>query len=235
MASTSTPTSTFSIAFDDGVEVEVEAVGLEAAREEARERILSGQWNVGPEDSTFWARARVQRAICPEDGERGCDCPRCAGEVVVAIDPEEPVCEEGHDHDWVAPVEVVGGIEDNPGVQGNGGGVVYETVCLRSGARRVQDTWAQDLQTGEEGLESVQYSTLPTGSTVAYWVRHKPACWDGVLATRWISEEGGREIDLSEDLREVPEALSDLLRECEEEEEREEILGGVLHYVETRA
>ena len=74
----------------------------------------------------------------------------------IAIEPEEPECEEG-EHEWVSPLSVVGGIAENPGCWGHGGGVIYTEVCLHCGAYRETDTWAQDRETGEQGLRSVTY------------------------------------------------------------------------------
>jgi hypothetical protein len=52
---------------------------------------------------------------------------------------------------------LVGGIEENPGVWGHGGGVVINEACVRCGCGRTTDTWAQDPSTGRQGLESVAY------------------------------------------------------------------------------
>jgi hypothetical protein len=74
----------------------------------------------------------------------------------IAIHPDEPYCTES-DHDWHSPHKVVGGIKSNPGVQGHGGGVLITEVCVHCGCYRVMDTWAQNPETGEQGLESVEY------------------------------------------------------------------------------
>lgn len=69
-----------------------------------------------------------------------------------------PPCEDGsEDHDWQAPYGIVGGIEDNPGCWGHGGGVVYHEVCMRCGLTRTTDTWAQRPDNGEQGLTAVSY------------------------------------------------------------------------------
>lgn len=75
----------------------------------------------------------------------------------VAIEPEEPDCVEGKSHDWASPHRVVGGIKENPGVWGIGGGVIIHEACLRCGCGRVTNTWAQDMTDGEQGLTSVSY------------------------------------------------------------------------------
>jgi hypothetical protein len=52
---------------------------------------------------------------------------------------------KGHDgHDWQTPIEIVGGIVENPGCWGHGGGVILHHVCMRCGCERVEDTWAND-------------------------------------------------------------------------------------------
>lgn len=69
----------------------------------------------------------------------------------------EPRCESGHEHDWHAAHSVVGGIEENPGVWGHGGGATITRHCAHCGAYQITDTWAQDPATGEQGLTSIEY------------------------------------------------------------------------------
>lgn len=76
----------------------------------------------------------------------------------VRVDPPEPECLDGYGHDWRAPYEVVGGFKDNPGVWGSGGGVLIKEVCAHCGMYRLTDTWAQNPDTGEQGLEAVIYA-----------------------------------------------------------------------------
>lgn len=75
----------------------------------------------------------------------------------VAIEPAEPACSHGEGHDWQSPVEIVGGIDENPGVRGSGGGVIIDECCMHCGCQRQTDTWAQDRTDGEQGLTSVTY------------------------------------------------------------------------------
>ena len=75
----------------------------------------------------------------------------------IQIDPPEPECLRGESHDWQAPYEIVGGLKENPGVRGHGGGVFIQEVCMHCGTERVIDTWAQDPSTGEQGFRSVAY------------------------------------------------------------------------------
>ncbi|KKK91400.1 hypothetical protein LCGC14_2713330, partial [marine sediment metagenome] len=75
---------------------------------------------------------------------------------LVEFEPTEPNCSNHDNHDWQAPYEMVGGIRDNPGVWGKGGGTVSTEVCLNCHATRVTDTWAQGPG-GIQGLTSVSY------------------------------------------------------------------------------
>lgn len=72
------------------------------------------------------------------------------------LHPIEPECDDG-EHKWESPVEIVGGIKENPGVWGHGGGVRIQEVCLKCGCGKLTDTWAQRLDTGEQGLRSITY------------------------------------------------------------------------------
>ena len=121
----------------------IEARDLEDARRQAEAWVRNGDWNE-PEQTI-----RINVLIF-EDGER-------VDSVTVAIDPTEPACSGYEDHDWRAPHALVGGLKENPGVHGHGGGVVIAEVCVRCGCKRTTDTWAQNRSTGEQGLTSVGY------------------------------------------------------------------------------
>lgn len=130
---------------DDGnAEITVQA---DTAQEAAQEYVDGGNWPKVEE--TDWIRVWVWREV---DGER-VDEER----ITVRLDPKEPECSDDEGHDWHAPHEIVGGIKENPGVWGHGGGVIFHEVCRRCGCGRTTDTWAQDLATGQQGLESVKY------------------------------------------------------------------------------
>ena len=87
--------------------------------------------------------------------------------ITISIEPDEPDCVDGEIHDWQTPIEIVGGIESNPGVQGHGGGVVCHECCMRCGCARITDSWAQRPDTGEQGLESVEYVPDHYGAEIA--------------------------------------------------------------------
>lgn len=98
-------------------------------------------------DSTETVHYTV-RAVCQETDE--------SDSRDITAEPSEPSCTEDA-HDWRSPVEIVGGIRENPGVWGHGGGVVIHEVCMHCGCGRTTDTWAQHASTGEQGLTSVSH------------------------------------------------------------------------------
>ena len=75
----------------------------------------------------------------------------------VTVHPAEPSCSDD-EHHWTAPHHIVGGITENPGVWGHGGGVTIHEICEHCGTHRHTDTWAQRRDTGEQGLTSVTYA-----------------------------------------------------------------------------
>ena len=126
----------------EGGEEEFEG-SLEDVWREAAEWARDG-WNAV--DRTFWVRVDVEG----EDGH--------ISRSKVPIDPEPPKCVSSeHEHDWQGPHRLVGGLEENPGVVGHGGGVRITRVCMHCGCKRVTDTFASDPVDGERGLESVRY------------------------------------------------------------------------------
>lgn len=87
---------------------------------------------------------------------RGADDPWDEARATVTLDPDEPRC-SGDAHDWQSPYELVGGCKENPGVWGNGGGVIIREACMNCGCARITNTWAQRQDNGEQGLTSVRY------------------------------------------------------------------------------
>lgn len=146
-ADESLPPVTFEVRTDGGASQLLEADSMEYAVEEAKEWLAEG-WE--PEDSTQWVHGRVRkldRAGNEVEGES----------ITIEIDPREPACETGHEHDWQSPWDIVGGCKESPGVYGHGGGVTIQEVCIHCGCGRLTDTWAQDSYNGRQGLESVTY------------------------------------------------------------------------------
>lgn len=74
------------------------------------------------------------------------------------LEPPEPDCPDHDEHDWQSPHAIVGGIAENPGVHGSGGGVVISECCMHCGCRRTTDTWATDPTNGTQGHTTICYS-----------------------------------------------------------------------------
>lgn len=137
---------------DDGnAAIEIEA---DSAQDAAQEYVDTGDWD---RSEPSWIRVYVHEIDDDGDkvGDREC--------ITVSLDVAEPECDEG-EHDWQSPYSVVGGIKENPGVWGHGGGVIIREVCAICGMYRITDTWEQDMSTGEQGLTSVKYEDADDAS-----------------------------------------------------------------------
>ena len=77
----------------------------------------------------------------------------------VPDEDELPQPDEGDDngHAFRSPHALVGGLEQNPGVYGHGGGITIDEVCVRCGLRRRTDTWDQSFTGTGEPVETVRY------------------------------------------------------------------------------
>jgi len=131
---------------ESGVEQQIEAEELSAVRAAAHAWASNGDY--GHIDATIW----VDTAVIDEEGTR-------VETVTTQLDPAAPRCVDGKrdSHEWKSPYRLLGGLKENPGVWGHGGGVIIRDVCMQCGCERTTDTWAQRRDTGEQGLESVQY------------------------------------------------------------------------------
>lgn len=176
---------------DSGWEEALRATTMTAAVQEAEALLLDGDWDAS--GGTIWPQALVVQL--DDDGD---EVDRQW--VRVTVDPDEPPCEDADGHDWQSPHEVVGGLKENPGVTGHGGGVVITEVCSRCGVYRERDTWASDPSTGEEGLDWVSYRH-PDGVSEAYRDR---------LAAETRAAELGQFIRTPESLDQLQEALLEL-------------------------
>jgi len=100
--------------------------------------------NIDPDDRDTW-----EHLVVDEDGD----------EIKVEIQPKPPKCERDYDewpnHDWQSPQEVVGGLDENPGVYGSNGGVKVTEVCSHCGKYKITDTGATD-HTGQT-FTSIRY------------------------------------------------------------------------------
>ena len=150
------------ICTDGNADIEITA---ETAEEAAREYVDGGEWENSSE--TWWID--IECTPLGDDGEF--DPYTVESETVtIEVEPEEPECTEA-DHDWCSPLEVVGGIESNPGAWGHGGGVKITEVCRHCGAYRITDTWAQRPDTGEQGLRSIEYRDANSDSLA--WIEDR--------------------------------------------------------------
>lgn len=145
---------------DGYVSDEFDAADDAAAVAYAKQWLADGDW---PREETQYLTACVYRMP-------GNDC---VGEVTLTLHPLPPQCDGGHDHDWCRPHSVVGGLRDNPGVFGSGGGVKIVEVCRHCGRRRHTDTWATHPATGEQGVERVWYTDADETSLA--WVERQEA------------------------------------------------------------
>jgi len=136
---------------------EVHYPHADSGREAAEEYVSDGDWG-DPEAGTSWVGVSVWRQGQVADDDGALEEVRVDYEShTITIEPEEPSCRAGHDHEWCSPYEVLGGLRENPGCWGHGGGVIVREVCRHCGVYRVTDTWAQDPDTGEQGLTGVSY------------------------------------------------------------------------------
>lgn len=147
---------------DDG-NADVDIIGAKSDYDAAQEYVFGGEW--GEITSTVWFSIATWNRAWAIDAD---------GDVVelrannsghtIEMNPPEPECERGHEHDWQAPYQVLGGLEENPGVWGHGGGVIIREVCSHCGKYRIRDTWAQNPENGMQGLESVEYEDADDAS-----------------------------------------------------------------------
>lgn len=134
---------------DGGTKIEIEAADAGTAAQ----NYMDDASYPAEETKTYWV------SITVTEGDEGASDEADEDYHLIAIDPDEPECDE-HEHDWTSPHDIVGGLKENPGVWGHGGGVVITEVCSHCGCQRSTDTWAQDRATGEQGLTSVSYSDV---------------------------------------------------------------------------
>jgi hypothetical protein len=124
----------------------------DSGEDAAQSYVDGGDW--GDTDETRWIKVATWREGIDEDG----DIVRVDEQShKITIEPDEPDCADGQGHDWQSPYSILGGLKENPGVWGSGGGVRIEEVCMRCGCSKTTDTWAQDRSDGEQGLTSTYY------------------------------------------------------------------------------
>jgi len=139
----------YTIRYRDGSGVEDTIISTPREIEAAvADHVLAGDWSCDEEEPTT---AYIDVAVTCIDGY---DDPQ-----TITIDVPEPDCDSdnGHGHDWRSPWSVVGGLKENPGVRGHGGGTICTEVCAHCGRYRISDSWAQRHDTGEQGLDETTY------------------------------------------------------------------------------
>lgn len=148
------------VTYDEYVSEAIEADSREAAEHIAESFWRDGDWDV----STGCVWVEYHLAESDEDGEAkdGTD-----DRYTITIEQPEPECtDEESGHDWQSPHSIVGGIESNPGVWGNGGGVIINECCMKCGCQKKTNTWAQNPADGTQGHTVTSYSEgeyeLPT-------------------------------------------------------------------------
>jgi hypothetical protein len=137
-------TVTYEVRDDQGDVTEIQALDDSDAEVKAVEFVSEGDYGDSTK-KTIWidVSCRVKPESDTEDD--GLDW----FYITVAIDPKEPQCADvdgDSDHAWV-----------DGQARGSGGGVKGTDWCARCGLRRHWDTWAQRMDTGEQGLSSIEY------------------------------------------------------------------------------
>lgn len=160
---------------DDG-NAEVHYDDAETGREAAQEYVDDSDY--GDVSETDWvdvyAWRKASLTVTDEDGEPitvSLDIDRDS--YTIEIEPTVPECAEGHEHEWLSPYSILGGLRENPGVWGSGGGVIIKCVCAHCGRYHITDTWAHRPDTGEQGLTSVSYADADEDSSA--WVERRAA------------------------------------------------------------
>lgn len=161
---------------DDG-NAAIECPTAETGAEAAQEYVDSGDWRWDDDEpKTMWIHVNAwQRGLGVDENGEVVEVEANQESHTIALDPEVPECERDSrgdvsDHDWQTPRAIVGGLEENPGCWGKGGGIVQEEVCTRCGLTRITDTWAQNPETGEQGLLSVAYDADRYVDEVSTWM-----------------------------------------------------------------
>ena len=106
---------------------------MDEAVEAAEEWCNEGSWD--QDKQTVWVGLNV-RNLETDESRR----------ITVTMEPNEPKCTEP-EHAWA-----------DYRVHGHGGGVICTDTCSHCGIVRKVDTWAQNPETGEQGLHSTEYS-----------------------------------------------------------------------------
>jgi hypothetical protein len=147
-------------AADDG-NCEVEYPDADSAEEAAREYVEDGDWgDWGDGDESFAINVGAGRVALFVDDDGDLDTKRYDWDGFVIVQhPDEPSCDAADDgeHRWANPHEMVGGIEENPGVWGGQGcSISTVEVCLLCGTAKVSRSNSQGSDTAHDH-DSVRY------------------------------------------------------------------------------
>jgi len=137
------------IAWDQYVSEYFYSETYQEALKEAKEWYCDADW--GQSEKTCWIEFLF--GLSNEAGDE----PEDYDTITVALEPDCPECVDSDEHDFQSPYKIVGGIKENPGVFGNGGGVIITEVCVKCVFKKTTDTWAQNPNNGEQGLTSIAY------------------------------------------------------------------------------
>jgi hypothetical protein len=155
--------TTYEILYEGGCTEQYEADTIEDAAAYARQSAQDGGWDTS--DGTVFCSIWITEVLDAEDLELGLEAEEL--HLLAPIEPDEPECVSARGHRWVSPHELLGGCESNPGVWGQGGGVLIRCVCSRCGCYRVVDTWAE--YEGVQGLTRTSYE--PPDSDSRAWLK----------------------------------------------------------------
>lgn len=140
---------------DEGYSEVIEAVDIEDAKAKARASWQAGSWD--------------EQCVCSvhiaEIDDDGKDLgPNTSIDVICGDEPEPPDCCHEDGHDWQTPVEIVGGIKENPGVWSLGGTTMrYRAVCSHCGMYRVETCYGVQRNPGQP--DKIEYLDADEAST----------------------------------------------------------------------
>jgi hypothetical protein len=160
----------YEIREDSGASEIIEADSIEAALEQARKWASEGSYDKLV-SVTVYVHALDPDTDEPYEGWYYGDGQNATDEVAAGPEPKPEPTECGdddEDHDWQAPLELVGGCDNNPGVFSTGGTRFdYRLVCSRCGMYK--HTWSQGQQRDPGDLDhGVEYTAADERSLA--WV-----------------------------------------------------------------
>jgi hypothetical protein len=121
--------------------------GPDASPREVLAGIDVDSWGADTSEGPVTWHVEVRLAVVLPSGYAG----HIQGSACLEAQQDELYCEVecGRDgHEWASDHDVVGGLKENPGVWGHGGGVTTRRHCRHCGTYRVTDTWADDGRGG---------------------------------------------------------------------------------------